>query len=40
MLEGRKDVGAPQELHVGVGAIGFDLVQEVFESNHQIRCLS
>jgi hypothetical protein len=34
MLEGRKDVGAAQQLHVGVRAIGSDLVQEVFESNH------
>jgi hypothetical protein len=40
MLEGREDVGAPQQLDVGVGAVGSHLVQEVFESNHQIRCLS
>ena len=34
VLEGRKDVGPPEQLHVGVRAVGSDLLQEVFESNH------
>src|SRR5262249_12374255 len=40
MFEGREDVGSPQKLDISVRAIGSDPVQEVFESNHQIRCLS
>ena len=35
VLQGREDVGPPEQLEVGVGAIGADLVDEVLEPNHR-----
>ena len=40
VLEGREDVGPPQQLEVGVGAVGPDLFDEVLEPNHDERCLT
>jgi hypothetical protein len=39
VFEGRKDVGAPEQLDVGVRAIGADLFQEILKPNHQSWCL-
>ena len=35
VLQGRKDVGPPQQLDVGVRGIGPDLVDEILEPNHR-----
>jgi hypothetical protein len=40
VLEGGEDVGPPQQLDVGVGAIGANFFQEIFEANHRNRCLN
>ena len=40
VLEGREDVGPPEQLDVGVRAVGPDLFEQIFEANHGIRCLS
>ena len=40
VLEGRKDIGPPEQLDVGVRAIGPDLFQKVLETNHGNRCLT
>jgi hypothetical protein len=34
VLERGEDVGAPEQLDVGVGTIGSDFFEEVLESNH------
>ena len=39
MFERREDVGAPQQLDVGVGAVGSDFLEKVLEANHEFRCL-
>ena len=36
VLEGRKDVGPPQQLDVGVRAVGPDFFEEILEANHEI----
>ena len=40
VLEGRKDVGPPEQLDVGVRAVGPDFFEEILEANHEIRCLT
>ena len=40
VLEGREDVRAPQQLDVGVGAVGANLLEKIFEANHENRCLT
>src|SRR5262249_53815913 len=40
VFECRKDVGAPQQLDVGVRTVGPDFFQQIFESNHGKRCLT
>ena len=40
VLEGRKDVGAPQQLDVGFRSIGADLFEEILEANHRNWCLT
>ncbi len=40
VLEGREDVGPPEQLDVGVRAVGPDLFEEVLEANHESRCLT
>ena len=40
VLEGREHVGPPQQLDVGVGVVGADLLDEVLEPNHGSWCLS
>ena len=40
VLEGRKDVGPPEQLDVGVGIDRPDLFDEVLEPDHDGRCLT
>ena len=40
VLEGREDVGPPEQLDVGVRAVGPDFFEEILEANHEIRCLT
>ena len=40
VLEGREDVGPPEQLDVGVGAVAPDFFDEVLEPNHGWRCLT
>jgi hypothetical protein len=40
VLEGGEDVGSPEQFDVGVGAVGPDFFQKIFEANHADRCLS
>ena len=40
VLEGREDVGLPQQLDVGVRAVGPDLFEQILEANHENRCLN
>ena len=40
VLEGRKDIGPPEQLDVGVRAVGPDLFQQILEANHRVRCLN
>ena len=40
VLEGREDVGPPEQLDVGVRAVGPDFFEEILEANHRIRCLT
>ena len=40
VLERREDVGPPQQLEVGVRAVGPDLLEQILEANHGNRCLS
>ena len=40
VLEGREDVGPPEQLDIGVRAVCPDLFHEILEANHEIRCLS
>ena len=40
VLEGRKDVRAPQQFGVGVRIAGAHLFDEVLEPDHECRCLS
>ncbi len=40
VLEGRKDVGPPEQFDVGVGAVGPDFFQQILEANHEKRCLN
>ena len=40
VLEGREDVGPPQQLDVGVRVVGPDLFDEVLEPDHDRRCLT
>jgi hypothetical protein len=39
VLVGRKDVGPPQQLDVCVGCVGTHFFDEVFEPDHDPRCL-
>ena len=39
VLEGREDVGPPEQLDVGVRAVGPDFFEEILEANHGNRCL-
>ena len=39
VLERREDVGPPEQLDVGVRAVGPDLFEEILEANHENRCL-
>ena len=40
VLERREDVGPPEQLDVGVRAVGPDFFEEILEANHGIRCLT
>ena len=40
VLQGRKHVGPPEQLEVGVGAVAPDLVEQVLEANHGNWCLT
>ncbi len=40
VLEGRKDIGPPEQLDVGVRAVGPDFFQQILEANHRFRCLN
>ena len=40
VLEGRKDIGPPQQFDVGVRAVGPDFFEQILEANHGNRCLS
>ena len=40
VLECREHIGAAQQLDVGVRAVSPDLLQEILEANHEIRCLT
>ena len=40
VLEGGEHVRTPEQLDVGVRAVSADLFQEIFESNHENRCLT
>jgi hypothetical protein len=40
VLEGREDVGAPEQLEVGLGVVRPDLFEQVLEANHRERCLT
>ena len=40
VLEGREDVGPPEQLDVGVRAVGPDFFEQILEANHGIRCLN
>ena len=40
VLEGREHIGPPEQLEVGVRTVGPDLVEQVLEANHGIRCLN
>jgi len=40
VLEGGEDVRAPEQLDVGVRAVGPDFFEEVLEANHKKRCLN
>jgi hypothetical protein len=39
VLERGKDVGAPEQLDVGIRAVSPDLFEKILETNHEIRCL-
>jgi hypothetical protein len=40
VFERREDVGAAEQLEIGVGAVGPHLLDEVLEANHGERCLT
>ena len=40
VLEGREDVGPPEEFEIGVWTVRSDLFEEVLEANHWVRCLT
>ena len=40
VLEGGEDVRPPEQLDVGVGAVGPDFFEEILEANHENRCLN
>src|SRR5207302_1057461 len=40
VLEGREHVGPPEQLDVGVRAVGPDFFEQILEANHENRCLS
>ena len=40
VLEGREDVGAAEQLEVGLGVVRPDLFEQVLEANHRERCLT
>ena len=40
VLERREDVGPPQQLEVGLGAVAPHFLEERLESNHESRCLT
>ena len=35
VLEGREHVGPPEQLDVGVGAVGADFFEQILEANHR-----
>jgi hypothetical protein len=39
VLEGREDIGPPEQLDVGIRAVSPDLFQKILETNHENRCL-
>ena len=39
VLEGREDIGPPQQLEVRLRAVGSDFLEEGLEPNHWVRCL-
>ena len=40
VLEGRENVGPPQQFDVGFRRIASDFFEEILEANHRIRCLT
>jgi len=40
VLEGGEDISPPQQLNVGVRAVGPDLFEEILEANHGFGCLT
>ena len=40
VLEGREDVGPPEQLEVGVRAVAPDFFEQGLEANHEGRCLT
>ena len=40
VLEGGEDVRPPQQLDVGVRAVGPDFFEKILEANHENRCLT
>ena len=40
VLEGGKDIGPPEQLNVGVRAVGTDFFEQILEANHENRCLT
>ena len=39
VLKGGKDIGPPEQFHVGVRAVRSDLFEQILETNHRNRCL-
>ena len=40
VLEGREDVGPPEQLEIGVRVVAPDLLEQILEANHEKRCLT
>ena len=40
VLQGREDVGPPEQLEIGVRTVAPDLFEQVLEANHRIWCLN
>ena len=39
VLQGRENVGPAEQLKIGVRAVAPDLVEQILEANHEVRCL-